>query len=150
VSQPFGRILCVAAHDQADEIAAAMLAQILEQQGDVAISFPAGPNSNDMLALTQPETDDLILISALPPFAFTPARKMYKQIRARFPKNKVVVGIWGFSGDLVKAKSSFERIQPDQLFTKFLQVAEHVRPPSRATAEPIPVEAENNLASAMN
>ena len=37
-----GRILCVPAHDEADEIAAAMLAQLLEQAGRASISFPLG------------------------------------------------------------------------------------------------------------
>jgi hypothetical protein len=131
-----GRILCVPAHDQADEIASAMLAQLLEQQGDIALSFLVGTNFSDALALVDPGPQDMICISALPPFAFTPARKMYKQLRARFPKVNITVGIWGFSGDREKAKASFERTQPDQLFTSFLQVMEHTRPPTPASAEP--------------
>jgi hypothetical protein len=35
------RILCLPAHDRADEITAAMLAQLLEQRGLAALSFPA-------------------------------------------------------------------------------------------------------------
>src|SRR5579872_3115145 len=38
--RPNARIFCVPAHDQADEITAAMLAQALEQKGLVALSFP--------------------------------------------------------------------------------------------------------------
>lgn len=135
--RPDSRIFCVPAHDQADEIAAAMLAQLLEQQGDVALSFPVGTNSNDMIAVVEPGANDLICISALPPYAFTPARKMCKQLRARFPKPHVVVGIWGFGGDQDKAKASFERTQPEQLFTSFREVIEYIRPPQRETAGPM-------------
>lgn len=34
------RILCLPAHDRADEITASMLAQLLEQKGSAALSFP--------------------------------------------------------------------------------------------------------------
>lgn len=137
-----GRILCVPAQDQADEIAAAMLAQLLEQQGDVALSFLVGTNFNDAIALVEPGPQDVICISALPPYAFTPARKMCKQLRARFPKIRLTVGIWGFSGDQDKAKASFERTQPEQLFTSLLQVIEYIRPPARETTEPMLVETQ--------
>lgn len=130
------RILCVPAHDQADEVAAVMLAQLLEQQGDVTLSFLIGANLIDTIALVEPGLHDLICISALPPYAFTPARKIYKQLRARFPQVEVTLGVWGFNGDQDKAKLSFERTQPDRLFTSFLQVVEYVRPPGREKVEP--------------
>jgi predicted PurR-regulated permease PerM len=123
-----GRILCVPAYDQADEITAGMLAQLLERQGGVAVSCPVSPNVIDVLKGLKPVVGDLICISALPPYAFTPARKMCKQIRARYPKIGVVVGVWGFSGDQDKAKASFERTPPDQFFTSMLQVIEYVHP----------------------
>ena len=49
-----GRILCLPAHDQADETTAAMLAQLLEQKGYVALSFPHGTSPPEMLALADP------------------------------------------------------------------------------------------------
>ena len=45
-----GRILCIPANDQADEIAAAMLAQLIEQRGCAAVSFPGGAELDEMLA----------------------------------------------------------------------------------------------------
>jgi hypothetical protein len=137
------RILCVPAFDQADEIAAAMLAQLLEQQGDVVVSFLAGSNFNEMIALVKPGPQDVVFISALPPYAFSPARKICKQIKARFPETSVAVGVWGFSGDTDKAKASFERTQPDQLFTSLLQAIEYIRPANRQQDDPVVVEAYN-------
>jgi hypothetical protein len=55
---------------------------------------------------------------------------MCKQIRARFPKVGLIVGVWGFSGNLEKARASFERTPPDQIFTSFLQVVEYLHPPA--------------------
>jgi len=137
------RILCVPALDQADEIAAAMLAQLVEQQGGVALSFLAGSNFNEMIALVQPGPRDVIFISALPPYALAPARKICKQIKARFPQVNVAVGVWGFSGDTDKAKASFERTQPDQLFTSLLEALEYIRPQNPEPAEPEPVGTYN-------
>jgi predicted PurR-regulated permease PerM len=116
-----GRILFVPAHDQADEVTAAMLAQILEQDGRVALSCPLGASLLEMLAVLQPSQEDVICISALPPYAFAPARTLCKQIRGRYPNIKLVVGVWGFKGDTEKAKARFERAQPDRLITSLAQ-----------------------------
>jgi predicted PurR-regulated permease PerM len=131
------RIICVPAYDQADEITAGMLAQFLERQGVAAVSFPLSSNVIDVLRTLKPTVSDLICISALPPYAFTPVRKMCKQIRTRFPKASIIVGVWGFTGDQEKAKASFERTPPDQFFTSFLQVGEYLRPPAPEAAEPM-------------
>jgi hypothetical protein len=132
------RILCLPAHDRADEITAAMLAQLLEQKGFATLSFPiAGSSPNEWLALIEAGRSDVVCISALPPYAFAPARAMCKQIRERFPKLKVVVCVWGFSGDTHKAKARFERTQPDRLSTSLAEALEHVqevvRPKPKAT-----------------
>jgi len=71
--RPNARIFCVPAHDQADEITAAMLAQALEQKGLVALSFPvAGASPNEWIPLVETTRSDVVCISALPPYAFAP------------------------------------------------------------------------------
>ena len=127
-----GRIIFVPAHDQADEVTAAMLAQILEQAGRVVLSCPLGASRLEMLTLLQPGEIDVICISALPPYAFSPARALCKQIRGRFPKVKIVVGVWGFKGDTEKAKARFERTQPDRLLTNLAEAIEYFTGPIRA------------------
>jgi predicted PurR-regulated permease PerM len=136
------RILCLPAHDRADEITAAMLAQLLEQRGLAALSFPhVGPSPNDWIALIEARRTEVVCISALPPYAFAPARAMCKQIRERFPKLKVVVCVWGFTGDTQKAKARFERTQPHRLSTSLAEAVEHiqelVRPKPKPEAIPL-------------
>jgi len=138
-----GRILCLPAHDQADEITAAMLAQLLEQKGYVALSFPHGTSPLEMLASLDPGQDDVICISALPPYAFAPARMICKQMRGRFPKVKLVTGVWGFKGDTEKAKARFERNQPDRLLTSLAQALEQIEElvsPQRIGSAEVPSE----------
>ncbi len=66
-------MLCIPASDEADEVAAAMLALLLEQYGYVVLSFTPDPGLHQ-LALVQPVADRYLLYSALPPFAFAHAR----------------------------------------------------------------------------
>ena len=96
--------------------------------GHAALSLPialAGPG--ELLALLEKRQDDIICISALPPYAFPPARTMCKLIRERFPKLKLIVGVWGYSGDTEKAKARFERTQPDRLLTSLAQALEQIQ-----------------------
>src|SRR5579872_2277767 len=126
--RPDARILCIPAHDRADEVSAAMLAQILEREGFTAVAFSSlGSSPNEWIALMHPGQNDVVCISALPPYAFAPARALSKQIREKFPKLKLVVCVWGFGGDPVKANARFERAQPDRLSTSLVQAVEHVR-----------------------
>jgi predicted PurR-regulated permease PerM len=121
------RIVCLPAHDRADEITSAMLAQILDQKGFATLSLPLGSSLQECLASIGSDPGDVVCISALPPYAFTPARAMCKQIRELSPKLKVVVCVWGFSGDAQKAMARFERTQPDRLSTSLAEALEDVQ-----------------------
>jgi predicted PurR-regulated permease PerM len=127
-AHPAHRILCIPAHDRADEITTAMLAQLLEKNGFVTMSLPIGePAADEMLAAIEAGPNDVVCISSLPPYAFAPARALCKQIRERFPKLKVVVCVWGFSGDLEKAGARFERTRPDRLCTSLAAAVEYLQ-----------------------
>ena len=91
------RILCLPAHDRADEVAAATLAQLLEQKGFATLSFPmVGSSLNEALALIEAGRSD-------------------------------VVCVWGLSGDTLKAMTRFERTQPDRLSTSLAEAVAHVQ-----------------------
>jgi hypothetical protein len=66
---------------------------------------------------------------------------MCRQIRERFPKLKVVVSVWGFSGDTQKAKTRFERTQPDRLSTSLAEALEHIQELVLPTPEAAPLVA---------
>lgn len=122
------RILCIPANDRADEITAAMLAQLLEKKGIASIAFSiAGASPMEWMPLIESrQQQDLVCISALPPYAFAPARALCKQIRERFPKLRIMVCVWGFSGDIEKARARFERAQPDRLVTSLGEAMNHI------------------------
>ena len=135
------RVLCLPAYDRADEIMAAMLAQVLEQKGFATLSFPLGPSHNECLASVESDPGDIVCISALPPYAFAPARAMCRQIRERYPNLKVVICVWGFSGDTRKAMARFERTQPDRLSTSLAETVDQVQELVRPTPEAAPLVA---------
>jgi predicted PurR-regulated permease PerM len=120
-----GRVLCLPASDEADEIVAAMLAQLLEGHAIPAIAFPVGANTHETLAMLEPQPEDVICLSALPPFAFAQAKTVARQLRLKFPKTKVLIGVWGFAGDAQKALDRFEPPRPDRFLTSLTEAVEH-------------------------
>ena len=119
-----GRVLCLPASDEGDEITAAMLAQLLEHAGHVALSLPNDESIANTIALVRPGPRDIFCISALPPFAFAGARKLSQQLQVHFPGTKVVVGVWGFTGDPAKSLQRFESPGPDRLVSSMAEAVQ--------------------------
>jgi predicted PurR-regulated permease PerM len=132
---PAGRAICIPANDEADEISAAMLAQLLELGGCVALSFAVDPDLLHLVQVLEPSVDDVICISALPPFAFSHAKTLSRQVRARFPRTKLVVGVWGFSGETERALERFQAPRPDHLVTTLEQALLAIAVPVKAPSE---------------
>lgn len=132
LKQAGGRIFCLPAYDRADEVTASMLAQLVEQMGFAALAFPIdGTSPVEWMALLEVGAGDVLCISALPPYAFAPARALCKQIRERFPALKLMVCVWGFSGDPSKAQARFDRTPPDRLCTSLAGALEQLQELSR-------------------
>ena len=121
-----GRVLCLPASDEADEITAAMLAQLLEHAGHPAISFSLDPFLQQTIGLIEPAENDTFCISTLPPFAFGNAKTVSQQLRLRFPQTKIIIGVWGFVGDTERALQRFQPSHPDKLVTSFSDAVKFV------------------------
>jgi predicted PurR-regulated permease PerM len=90
------KVVCVPVRDEADEIIGTMLAQLLERNGHEAQCIALGTTA-EMLEQIGNENPDYVVLSALPPFALTYARTLYKRVRARLPQVSIVIGVWAFS-----------------------------------------------------
>lgn len=128
-----GRVVCFAAHDEADEIASSMLTQLLESAGYATVSL-SGPTIQAMLAQVEPAANDVLCISSVPPFAFTHARTLNRQLRAKFPRSKILVGVWGFSGEIERAVQRFQPTPPDKLVSSLADALEYLGIPKPAPA----------------
>ncbi len=122
-----GRVVCLSAQDQADEICASILAQLLEREGFQTIAFPVTSTLGDSLGSLQADVRDIVCISALPPFAFASARTTCLQVRKRLPRVGLIAGLWSLAGDAEKLKTRFGTSQPDQIATKMEQAIQLIR-----------------------
>jgi predicted PurR-regulated permease PerM len=121
-----GRILCIPAHDEADEIAAAMLGQLLELAGCAAVSFSLAASPQSVLGLAAPDANDILCVSSVPPFAFSHARAASQQLRAMYPDCKILVGVWGFSGEVKRALRRFQPSPPDKLASSLADALDYL------------------------
>ncbi|MBT9330961.1 AI-2E family transporter [Paracidobacterium acidisoli] len=110
-------IVFMPASDQADEIAATMLAQLLEQRGHKTMLLPAEAISPEILSRLGEEQETTVCISALPPFAFVHARTLCQTVRRHLPKNRILVGLWRGAGDPEKIRERFGAARPDAVVT---------------------------------
>jgi predicted PurR-regulated permease PerM len=126
LDSPFaGRVICYPVDDEADHIAASMLAHVLEQMGCPVITFPAHTSLGDLLSLKL-SAEDVIVTSAVPPLAFAHSRTICKRLRAQLPGIRILAGIWGFSGHPEKAKGRFDRQSPDAILTTLAGAARYI------------------------
>ncbi len=101
---PDAWVLCLAAADRADEIAAQFAALALAERGFAARTAPraglphraGGPDA-------AVETPAVVVISALPGDAAAHARHLCRRVRVRFGETPIVVGLWGAEAELDRA-----------------------------------------------
>jgi predicted PurR-regulated permease PerM len=97
-SQEFA-VVCISASDQADELTAQMLVQLMEQSNHQTLLLAATSVSGEILDSLAAEPNTVIFISALPPFAFSQARAICQRVRAHLPENRIIIGLWNTTND---------------------------------------------------
>jgi hypothetical protein len=118
-------VLCIPARDEADDVIAALLAQILRRQGRFAQSIRIGPVAT-MLSAVLELNPVVVCISALPPFALSHARGLYTRLREQFPELHIVICLWHFDGELRQAEIGFRMAKGHGFFTTLPDVSQHV------------------------
>ncbi|NLS94728.1 MAG: AI-2E family transporter [Planctomycetaceae bacterium] len=94
-------VLCIPAADEADEIAASMLADLLHAEGiraDVGAVESLTSEHADRVARLE---DAVVAISILPPVANRSGRYLLKRLRADHPGLPIVIGAWRSARDSV-------------------------------------------------
>jgi len=127
-------IVCLAAADQADEIVATMLAQLLEAAGHRVTSLAVAESRSESERLSH-DVDrpvDVVLISALPPFALLSARTISKRAHMQYPHAEIVIGLWQFSSDAKKAEERLDKVFPDPVVTTLADAIAHIHAGGRA------------------
>jgi len=142
-------VLCLPARDEGDEIAAMMLAQLLESSG-YAVQAPAiATPAAEMIDLVERRRPAVVCISATPPAAVIHARALTMRLLARMPNVNVVVGLWDRPGDLKNAERRIGGGERVHVVVKLAdardQVRRLIRPPSLAPPFPPPQESAQTV-----
>jgi hypothetical protein len=87
------QVLCLPARDEADEIAAQMLARLLERRGVLAQHFSSGVLAGESLALVEQAQPRIACICAVPPFGYVHVRYLCRRLRGRFQRLKLVASM---------------------------------------------------------
>jgi predicted PurR-regulated permease PerM/methylmalonyl-CoA mutase cobalamin-binding subunit len=103
LSGPTCRVLCVPARAYRDELAGAMLVQLLRQQGFDAENASAALSSGELVEMAAKSDPEAICISAVTPSTLIHARYLSAKLRAQLPHAKIVVGIWGATENMADA-----------------------------------------------
>jgi hypothetical protein len=120
-------VVCVSCSEQADEIAATMLAQLVESAGNRSLMLPSNALSPEILMRLSEEPSTVICLSALPPFAFTHSRALCHRIREHLPQNRIMVCLWRSTVDPARSKERFGTTRPDSVTTSLVSALEQIR-----------------------
>jgi len=103
LSPPTCRVLCVPARAYRDELAGAMLVQLLRQQDFDAENASAMLSSGELVEMAAKSNPEAICISVVTPSTLIHARYLSTKLRAQLPHVKIVVGIWGATENMAGA-----------------------------------------------
>src|SRR3984885_4078043 len=119
-------IVCISASDQADELTALMLAQLMERANHQTLLLSASFVSNEILENLAKEPTTVVFISALPPFAFSQARTICQKVRSHLPLNRIVIGFWNNNDDPDQTIERFGKGRPNVVVNTLAQALAQV------------------------
>jgi predicted PurR-regulated permease PerM len=115
------KIMCLPVRDDADEIVGIMLAQLLERAGYSATAIPIG-SVERMLAEVASADPEVVCLSALPPYAISHARGIYRRLRAQQSRARIIIGLWNYTEDPVKAATEISGGEQNLICTTLAQM----------------------------
>jgi predicted PurR-regulated permease PerM len=118
-------VFCVPARDEADDVVALIVAQLLESRGYKADSLLIGPVS-EMLKQVADARPQIVCISALPPFGVSHARSLYRRLRPLAPNMHIVICLWHLEGDLNQIAGRLKMMRGDLVFSTLPEVLGYV------------------------
>lgn len=108
-------VICIPAGDQADEVTAMVLAQLLEQSCHNTLLLPTASVTPEILERLGQDPGTILCISALPPFVFTQTRTLCQRIREQLPENRILIGLWQSAQSPELMRERFGSARPDRV-----------------------------------
>jgi predicted PurR-regulated permease PerM len=113
---PF-HVYCLPARTDRDELAGAMLTQLLRRQGVTAQNATGKLAAGELLDRMEKSEVDAACISVVSPSTVIQARYLCVKLRARFPKLKIVIGLWGIAEGMSDATRRLRDSGADEVVT---------------------------------
>jgi predicted PurR-regulated permease PerM len=113
-------VLCIPARDEADEIAALMLEQLLSKRGINAKVLSCAGLLGECIQKVEQEKPGVVCVAAVPPFGYVHARYLCRRLRNRFPELKVVAAILT-EGDVNEIKKRQPPVAADEIGSSLAQ-----------------------------
>jgi hypothetical protein len=137
---PPTRIFGCPARDALDELALQMFRQLLDPTRMALEIVSPEVLTAEVLSLVEQQRVGLICIAALPPGALAPTCYLCKRLRVRFPELKIVVGRWGFTGNIHEDRTRLLSAGADEVAMSLRETRSHVMHliPLLSTLEPPP------------
>lgn len=146
------RVYCLPAQAERDELAGAMLTQLLQQQGFEAATAPGKLSAGELLGLVEKADVDVVCISVVTPSTIIHARYLCKKVRTRFPKVKIIIGLWGATENITEATGRLRDSGADEVVVSLAEALNQIAKTAPLLAEkmsqaPIPDDEEERLAA---
>lgn len=97
------RVICLPAGQEPDDVAGAMLRQVLRHAGVDAVELPHHTLASELLESIESKRAEAVCICQLPPLTFSRIRYSCKRIAARFPGLPILVATWTVTLDPARA-----------------------------------------------
>ena len=114
-------VLGCPAHDEADEMALAMLGQNLALHGGSFQAVTTAMLASELVTAVSKEQLDAICISSLGPVGVRQTRYLCKRLRQAHPDLRIIVGRWGYHGDRDRLTAGLKRRGADHVVTSLAE-----------------------------
>ncbi len=121
-------VYCLPAADEADELAAVMLSQLLGHEGYKAESLSYKTLANEMVAQVSEAGATTVCISATPPHDTLHTRYLCKLLHSKMPGLHIVVGLWDAEIDDARLNRRRDQLAADAVVTTLADALEKLRP----------------------
>ena len=149
---PASRVYCLPARAERDELAGGMLAQLLRQQAFEAQNAPAKLVVGELISLVEEAEVDAVCISVVAPSTIIHARYLCLKLRAAFPQQKIVIGLWGATENVTEAAKGLRDSGADEVVTTLADAVVQLAKLAQVFAEqmmpaPLPADEEERQAT---
>ena len=119
-------VYCLPARAERDELAGAMLVQLLHQQGFGAATAPGKLSAGELLSLVEKADVDVVCISVVAPSTIIHARYLCKKLRTSFPKVKIIIGLWGATENITEATGRLRDSGADEVVVSLAEALKQI------------------------